>query len=109
MKEHNYTSWILILFLYACIGCGLGDDSPAQFVAENCFIDHAKRCLILEIHFNKTPQDLTVEGASEYSVLGKKVVIEYCGGGSGFRPIVSWQGGQKRFSCHRDSIEITNE
>ena len=102
--QKGNTQWIMtVLLAVTLLGCGLGDDSPAQLLEVKTLID-ANGAYIKEVHFNKAPKDLSVDDAREYRLSGKKLVIlEGCVTvkdgiiTKNYRFItVTWQGGQKR-------------
>ena len=84
--------WIIFLFAVA-VGGGCDreviiiDDTPAQFV------EASNNGRNLEVYFDKQPKDLSVEGAKEYGLSGKKLWITGEGYSRG-EIIVSWQSQQ---------------
>ena len=96
--------WIVLLSTIMVIGgCDreviIIDDTPAQFIeANNDGRDW-------EVYFDKQPKDLSVEGAKEYGLLGKKLWITGEGPRRG-KIIVSWQGGKKTFGYPYDDDEF---
>ena len=88
--------WIMFLFAVAVVGgCDrevtIIDDTPAQFV------EATNDGRNWEVYFDKQPKDLSVEGAKEYGLSGKKLWITGEGYSRG-EIIVSWQGGKKTFT-----------
>ena len=87
------SGWITLLSTIVMIGgCDreviIVDDTPAQFIEADNDGRH------WEVYFDKQPNGLSVEGAKEYGLSGKKLWITGEGSRRG-EIIVSWQGGKR--------------
>lgn len=98
-------SVLIMVGLVIISGCGTGDDSPAQFVEDRYYTGDGY-WQVIEVYFDKTPQDLVVENALEYH-LGEYPILDViltiypsCNRASEFVS-VTWSGGKKRFRCVR--------
>ena len=85
---------LLVVSGFVFLGCGEYDDTPAQFVKAERF-----KGSIWEVRFDKTPEDVVIEGAREYRLSGKKLVIwQRCKEKYGHITIW-WRGGKKQLRC----------
>ena len=89
--------WLISLLGITVInGCGIIDGTPAQVVRTDDNFE------IKEIYFDKSPENLNVTGAEEYTLSGTKLQITFAECETNI--VVSWQGGQETFYYHCGSI-----